>query len=245
MPVPPDAADLGHVAVAVDERGVVLELLALPEGVDAGARGSAGAPEADVAVVGAREQVLAVRGDEGGEDALHALGVVDVLGVAARAVPEADAAVVARRHERLARRGEVDVHDGGDVVFHDVEGAGQLAHVEEVDVVVFARGGEVEGFHWVPGDLVGGEGEGGFGEGGGGAEVVEDQGAVGGCGGEDGGFGLVESKGGDCVGLGGPVKGLQRGGGGSVEVVDGDYAGGSGEGGLRAVVREAGIGGRT
>lgn len=230
-------------AIPLDQLGVILEFLALAEGFDAGAGGSVGAPEADVAVVGAGEEVFAVGCEEGGEDALHAFGVVDVLGVAARAVPEADAAVVGGGDEFFAGGGEVDVHDGGDVVFHDVEGAGELAHVEEVDVVVFGRGGEVEGFHWVPGDFVGREGEGGAGEGGGGAQVVEDEGAVGGGGSEDGGFGGVEGEGGDGVGLGGPVEGLQRGGGGAVEVVDGDDAGGCGDGGFAAVVRHGCVGG--
>ena len=151
--------------------------------------------------------------------------MVDILGVAAVAVPDADAAVVGSGDEGFAGGGEVDVHDGCDVVFQHVQGAVELAHVEEVDLVVFVCGGEVEGFHGVPGEFVGGEGEGLFREGGGGAKIVEDDGAVGGGGGEDGGFGLVEGESGDCVGRGGPVKGLEGGGGGAVEVVDGDDAG--------------------
>lgn len=66
-----------------------------------------------------------------GEDALHALGVVAVVGVALGAGPEADGAVVGGGEEVLAGGGELDVHDGGDVVFVDVEGAGHLAHVED------------------------------------------------------------------------------------------------------------------
>ncbi len=178
--------------IPVHELGVIFQFLALAGGFDAPARRGAGAPEADVAVVGAREEVSVVRGEAGGPDALHAFGVVDVLGVAAVAVPEADAAVVRGRDEFLARGAEFDVHDGGDVVLEDVEGAFEVAHVEEVDVVVFARGGEVEGFHGVPADFVGGEREGGAAQGRGGAEVVEGQRPVGCCGGEDGGFSWVE-----------------------------------------------------
>lgn len=192
MAMSPDAANLRHVRIPVHELGVVFQFLALAGGFDAPACRGVGAPEADVAVVGAREEVVVVRGEAGGPDALHAFGVVDVLGVAAVAVPEADAAVVRGRDEFLARGAEFDVHDGGDVVPQDVEGAFEVAHVEEVDVVVFARGGEVEGFHGVPADFVGGEGEGGAAQGGGGAEVVEGQRAVGCCGREDGGFGWVE-----------------------------------------------------
>ena len=48
--------------------------------------------------------------------------------------------------------------------------------------MVFGGGGEIESFHWVPGDFVGGEAEGGFGNGGRGAEVVEGDRAVGSCG---------------------------------------------------------------
>lgn len=73
------------------------------------------------------------------------------------AVPEADAAVVGGRDEFLARGAEFDVHDGGDVIFEDVEGSFEVSHVEDVDVVVFGGGGEVEGFHGVPGDFVGGK----------------------------------------------------------------------------------------
>jgi len=137
--------------------------------------------------------------------------VVNVSRVTTVAVPEADCAVVGGRDEFFAGGAKFDVHDCCDVVFENVEGAVHLAHVKDVDVVVFVCDSEVEGFHGVPGDLVGGEGEHGFVEGRRGAEVVEDDCAVEGCGGENGGFGLVEGDGGDCVGGGWPAEGLGRG----------------------------------
>ena len=75
-----------------------------------------------------------------------------------------------------------------------------------------------------------------------GAQIIEDEGAVSGSGGEEGGFGLVEGDCGDGVGGGGPVEGLEWGGGGAREVVDGDDAGGGGEVWGGAVVREGGVG---
>lgn len=237
-----NAADLRHVLVPCLQRLVVLEFLSLAGTLDAASLVGLRAPEANVAVVAAAEDVLRVRGECGGEDALHAFGVVDVAAVAAGAAPETDGAVVGGGDEFLAGGGEGDVHDGGDVVFEDVEGTGHLTGVEDVDVVVFVGDSEVEGFHGVPGDGVGGEGEDGFGEGGLGAQVVEDEGAVGGGGGEEGGFGLVEGDGGNGVGGGGPVEGLQGRGGGAGQVVDGDDAGGGGEVREGAVVREGSVG---
>lgn len=88
-----DAGNLGHVAVAADEGVIVLEGLAVAGGFDSLSLGGVCAPEADVAVVGAGEEVLCVGGPFGGEDALHALCVVHVAGVSPVAVPEADGAV--------------------------------------------------------------------------------------------------------------------------------------------------------
>lgn len=210
-----NAADLRHMLIPCLQRIVVLELLPLAGALNAAPFVALRTPEADVAVVAAAEDVLRVRGEGGGEDALHAFGVVDIAAVAAGATPEADGAVIGGGDEFLAGGGEGDVHNGGDVVFEDVEGAGHLAGVEDVDVVVFVGDGEVEGFHGVPGDGVGGQGEDGFREGGLGPKVVEDEGAVGGGGGEEGGFGLVEGDGGDGVGGGRPVESLQRRGGGA------------------------------
>ena len=152
--VPADATDLGHVLVALLEGLVVFLLLALRGGFDARSGRGVGAPETHVAVVGAGEHVVVVGRPGAGEDALHALGVVDVAAVALVALPEADAAVVGCRDELFACRGEVDVHDGADVVLEDVEGAGEIAGVENVDVVVFVCDGKVEGFHGIPADGV-------------------------------------------------------------------------------------------
>ena len=128
--------------------------------------------------------------------------------MALAAVPEADGAVVGGGDEILACGGEFDVHDCGDVVFEDVEGAFEVASVEEVNVMVFVCGGEVEGFHWVPAEFVGCEAEGGFCQGGGGAEIVEGKGAIVRGGGEEGRLDRIEGEGSDCVGRGWPVKGL-------------------------------------
>ena len=105
--------------------------------------------------------------------------------------------------------------------------------------MVFVGDGEVEGFHGVPGDGVGGEGEHSTVEGGRSAQVVENDGAVGGGGGEDGGFGLVEGDGGDGFDRRWPAEGLGRSCGGPRDVVDGYGAAGGSEGRERAVVRDA------
>lgn len=231
-----DAANLGHVLEALDEGLVVLEGLSVPGRLDALALRGVGAPEADVAVVGAGEDVLGIGRPAGGHDALHALGVVDVAGVAAVAVPEAHGAVPRRRDELLARGAELDVHDGGDVVLEDVEGAGELAHVEDVDVVVLGRGGEVEGLHGVPRDAVAGELQRRLGHGRRGAEVVDDDGAVVGARGEHRRLDVVEGDVGDGVDRRGPVEdfGRRR---VSLEIVDGDDARRSRKGVSGAVMR--------
>jgi len=128
--------------------------------------------------------------------------------VAAVSVPKADGAVIRGGDEFFACGTEFDVHDCSNVVLEDVEGAVHLAHVKYVDVMVFVGDGEVEGLHRVPGDFVGGQGEDSFVEGRGGAKVVEDDCAIEGCGGEDGGFGLIEGDRGNGVGGGWPAEGL-------------------------------------
>lgn len=60
MSVALDASDLGHVAVSLFDGFVVFELLALSGGFDAFAFGGVGAPEADVAIVGAGEDEVCV-----------------------------------------------------------------------------------------------------------------------------------------------------------------------------------------
>jgi hypothetical protein len=67
--VPSDAPDLWHMLVAFLKGSVVFELLALAGGFYATiAGGGVGAPEADVAVVGAGEEVGRVGGEFCGED---------------------------------------------------------------------------------------------------------------------------------------------------------------------------------
>lgn len=66
------------------------------------------------------------------------------------------------------------------MVFEDVESAGEVAGVEDVDVVVFVCDGEVESFHRIPADGVRGHGHYGSMERGVCAEVVKHKGAVGG-----------------------------------------------------------------
>lgn len=132
-----DPPNLRHMLIPLLNRLIILELLALTRGLDALALRSVGAPEADVAVVGAGEEVVGVGGPAAGEDALHAFGVVDVAGVAGGAGPEADGAVVAGGDELFACGAEFEVHDCGDVVAEDVEGARHFPHVEHVHVVVF------------------------------------------------------------------------------------------------------------
>ena len=172
MPMSPDPSYLRHMRIPFHQLTIIFQFLALAVGFDAAAGRSVGAPKTDVAVVGAGEDIFVVGGEDGGKDALHAFGVVDVFGVAFIAVPEADTAVIGGGDEFLARGAEFDVHDGGDVVFENVEGAFEVSHVEDVDVVIFGGGGEVEGFHGVPGDFVGGECECSAAQGGGSTEVV-------------------------------------------------------------------------
>ena len=164
--MPHNPLDLRHMLIPLLQRLVILQLLPLARALHTLPLRRPRAPEPDIAIVGTRHDVIVVGGEGGGEDALHALGGVDVARMALGAVPDAHAAVVARAHEFFAGGRESDVHDGGHVVFEDVEGAPRVAAVEEVDVVVFGREREVEGFHRVPGDTVAGEGEGGAREGG-------------------------------------------------------------------------------
>ncbi len=102
---------------------------------------------------------MIIRRPAAGEDSLHAFGVVYIATVALIAFPEADTSIVGSGDELFACRTELDVHDGADVVFENVQGALEVPHVEYVYVVVFVCEGEVEGFHWIPTYGVGGEGE--------------------------------------------------------------------------------------
>lgn len=251
--MPIDALDLRHVFIPLAERVVVFPVLALARAEDPGAVGGGGAPETEVAVVGAGEEVFCVGGEFGGEDAtgggglvwggycewggnwglpLHAFGVVDVAGVAFPRAEDAERAVVGGCDDFLAGRGVVDVHDRGDMVLEDVERALELAHVEYVDVVVLVARGEVERLHRVPAEGVCAQRRGEFVHGGVRAQVVEDEAAVVAGGGEDAGFDLVEAHAGERVGADGEFgDGLVTG-----EIPDFDYGGGGGEGGGAAVV---------
>ena len=85
--------------------------------------------------------------------------MVNVSAVSFIASPKANRAVVGGGDKFFACGGELHVHDCADVVFEDVEGAGEVSGVEEVDVVVFVRYCEIEGLHGVPGDGVTRQGE--------------------------------------------------------------------------------------
>jgi hypothetical protein len=120
MPVSVYPLDFRHVLVSLDKRCIVFQLLALSSALDTLTFGGASAPESNIAVVAAGEDVIVIGGPGGGKHALHAFCMVDVSAVSCIAVPEADAAVVRGRDQFLACRGKLDVHYGGDVVFEDV-----------------------------------------------------------------------------------------------------------------------------
>lgn len=172
--MPLDAADLGHVPVALRQGLVVLEGLAVAGGLDAFSLRGIRPPDSDVAVVGPRQDILGVGGPFDREHALHTLGVVHVSRVAPVPAPKAHGSVPGCGDQLLASGRELDIHDGGHVILENVESPVHLAHVEKVDVVVFRGGDEVERLHGGPGDAVGREGEDGFGDWGGRAEIVDD-----------------------------------------------------------------------
>jgi hypothetical protein len=121
---------------------------------------------------------------------------------------DTDGSVVRSGNELLSGGRVVDVHNGSNVVLENVEGTVHLAHVEDVDVVVFVRGSKVERLHRVPANLVVAESSNELGEGRAGTEVVEDQGSVTTGGGKDGSLRLVELDGIDGVGT--PLEGGDR-----------------------------------
>lgn len=241
MPMSRNALDLWHVLVPLAQSGIIFQLLPLSRRLDARSLRRVRAPEPNVAIVGAGENVSVVRSPAGAEDALHALGVINITAVAIGTTPESDAAVISGGDELLAGRREFDIHHRGDMIFQDVERSGEVARIEEVDVVVLTCNSEVERLHGIPGERVGGESEGGAVGGSGSAQVIEGEGAVRSAGGEKRCLALIEGEGGDGVDSGGPGEGLRRGGAGAGEIVDQDgRGGGSSEGGLGAVARDAG-----
>ena len=161
-------AYLRHMLISLLQRIVVLQLLPLSRALDARTRVGLGAPQTHIAVVAAGQDVVGIGCKAGAEDTLHAFRMVDVARMAAGAVgPEADGAVIGGRDKVFASRGEGDVHDSGDMVLEDVEGAGHFAYVEDVYVVVFIGNGKVKGFHGIPGKGVRSQGKGSFEERGG------------------------------------------------------------------------------
>ena len=144
-------SNLRHMAISRLQRIVVLQFLPLSRALDPASFVRLCAPQSNVAVVAAAEDVLRVGGECCREDALHAFRMIDIPAVPSCAVPEADRAVVGRGDEFFSRGREGDVHDGGDVVFEDIERTVHLAGVEDINVVIFVGDGEVEGFHRVPG----------------------------------------------------------------------------------------------
>jgi len=241
MPMSRNALDLWHMLVPLAQSGIIFQLLPLSRRLDARSLRRARAPESNVAIVGAGENVGVVRGPAGAEDALHALGVINIAAVAVGTTPESDAAVVAGGDKLLTGRREFDIHHRGDMIFQDVERPGEVARIEEVNVMVLVCNGEVERLHGIPCERVGGESEGGAVGGSGGAQVIKGEGAVRSAGGEKGCLALVEGEGGDGVDSGGPGEGLRRGRAGAGEIVDLDGGGGcGGEGGFGAVTRDTG-----
>lgn len=158
----------------------------------------------------------------------------DIPRVAFAGAKEAHRLVIAAGDELLAGGRVVDVHDGGHVVLKDVKGARELAHVENVDIVVLASGGEVEGLHRVPADLVSAQGRDEPGQRGAAAQVVQDQRTVAAGAGQHRCLAHVEAHGGDRVGA--PLQcshGLL-----ALPVPDLDRGPGRGEGVVRAVVAD-------
>lgn len=89
-----DTTDLGDVCKLLLELLGVFEVSTLTIVTDAHLFRGPGLPEADVAVVGARDDEFVVHGVDDREDALHTVGVVDVPGVALAGVEETDCAIV-------------------------------------------------------------------------------------------------------------------------------------------------------
>lgn len=139
-----------HMRVPLLERVIIFQLLPLRERLHALASRSDGAPEANVAIVRSTQDVIVVCAPSAGEDALHSFGMVDVARMASIPSPQPDGPIITRRNQLLPRWRELDIHDGCDVIFENIQGPVQFPHVEKIYVVVFVGGGEVECFHRVP-----------------------------------------------------------------------------------------------
>lgn len=61
------------------------------------------------------------------------------------------------RHGEHVFQGNNLLHDGGYVIFENIEGSVEFPHVEYINIVVFACSGDVERFHRVPAQGVGGK----------------------------------------------------------------------------------------
>lgn len=87
-------------------------------------------PYPDVHLVGSAEQVLVIEGPPDAGEALHALGVVHVPGVALQRLEDAERLVVGGGHQLLAGGGVVKVYDSCHVVLVHVDGVLQVAGVK-------------------------------------------------------------------------------------------------------------------
>lgn len=127
--------------------------------------------------------------------------MVNVARHALVATPHPDCAIVRTRHELLTGRGELDIHNRRNVTLLNVLGLGEVPGVEKVDVVIFRGNGHVHGLHGVEDNAVGGELENGLDDGHVGAQIEENNGAIGADGTNDRGLNLVEANVGDGVGV--------------------------------------------
>eukprot|EP00964_Phaeocystis_antarctica_P104181 scaffold69321_cov73-Phaeocystis_antarctica.AAC.2 len=149
-----DPLDRGQVLVLLDQRLLVLALASQPRVALRGPRVGRRAPQPHVGVIGAGEHVGVVCRPEHGEEALHALRVVDLHRLGLGRLPDAQRLVVGARDELLACGRVVDVEHRRDVPLVHADGVVELTHVEGVKVVVLGRRREVEGLHGVPADGV-------------------------------------------------------------------------------------------
>mmetsp|Transcript_32734 Transcript_32734/g.81490 ORF Transcript_32734/g.81490 Transcript_32734/m.81490 type:complete len:435 (+) Transcript_32734:247-1551(+) len=149
-----DALDLRQVLVLLHECRRILSLQLLPAGLGRAALIGHRTPNAHVGVVRAGEDVRGIHRPADGEEALHALRVVDLLRLELPRRPDAQRLVVAAADELAAGGAVVDGEHRRDVVAVHAQGVVKLAHVESVQAVVLGREGEVHRLHRVPAQRV-------------------------------------------------------------------------------------------
>lgn len=107
-----------------------------------------GVLEMNVIVVRIGENVFVVWGLVGGGDVLYMFGVVYVVGVIIFMGLEMDGVILVGGNKFFIGGRLFNIYDCGNVIFENVVCVIEVLYVEEVDIVIFWCGGEIESFYW-------------------------------------------------------------------------------------------------